>query len=364
MRARAVFVVMVLGAAGCEAGDEGGDGQRDPCAVCAADERCEPGSGEAVSCVAVCAPPRLPRFETLPLGAVLPLDEGAEVAVIAEEGGDEGGIMRPREEDWRPASAVGFERLGATWVHARWREAPAACAGGPEAWPTFAARYTVVERLAAADETEGAYDAVASDDARISAWASGWVEPIAWGGELDPTWQKVEPALGPATGEWFDAVSLGNGGALTFTFDRPIADGPGLDLAVFENGFSAAFLELGWVEVSSDGVHFARFPSLSWQREPVAAYGTLDAREVLGVAGRYAGGYGTGFDLAHLADSDAVLSGRVDPAAIRFVRVVDIVGGVGLDALGQPIYDPTPTFGPAGFDVEAIAVLREAGARP
>jgi hypothetical protein len=262
------------------------------------------------------------------------------------DGGDAG--------EWREAAAVTLDRLGTNEVRVRWRTPPAACAEELVA----VARYTVVERLPAADESAEAEDAVAADDPRISGWASGWVQPGSFGSELDPRWTDVAPALGPASGEVDDAVSLGNGGMLTFTFDAPIHDRAGPDLAVFENGFSADFLELAWVEVSSDGIHFARFPNLSFQVEAVAAYGTLDASEVIGVAGRYAGGYGTAFDLAHLFDDELVLTGRVSLDAVRFVRIVDIVGdGSARDSAGGVLFDPSPTFGPAGFDVEAIAVL-------
>jgi hypothetical protein len=42
--------------------------------------------------------------------------------------------------------------------------------------------------------------------------------------------------------------------------------------------------------------------------------------------------------------------------------VVDIVGdGAALDSFGHPIYDPTPTIGTGGFDLDAIAVLRSGG---
>ncbi len=72
-------------------------------------------------------------------------------------------------------------------------------------------------------------------------------------------------ALGPADDY---TVSLGDGGIATLTFKYPIYNGDGFDFAVFENGFmtndsNLAFLELGFVEVSSDGVHFFRFPSVS-----------------------------------------------------------------------------------------------------
>jgi hypothetical protein len=64
-------------------------------------------------------------------------------------------------------------------------------------------------------------------------------------------------AIGPAN---LDIVSLGDSGVATLTFSSPIANGLGPDFVVFENGFldpandSFAFLELAFVEVSSDGV--------------------------------------------------------------------------------------------------------------
>src|ERR1700744_4168377 len=78
------------------------------------------------------------------------------------------------------------------------------------------------------------------------------------------------PSLGYVTnGDSSDAVgmadnsvvSLGDSGVAVLTFAAPIIDGPGPDFAVFENGFanpandSQAFLELAFVEVSSDGGH-------------------------------------------------------------------------------------------------------------
>ena len=52
-----------------------------------------------------------------------------------------------------------------------------------------------------------------------------------------------------------------------------------------------------------------------------------------------------------------MLSGRVDLQNIAYVRIVDIVGdGTSLDSRGEPIYDPYPTAGSAGFDLDAIGV--------
>ena len=58
-------------------------------------------------------------------------------------------------------------------------------------------------------------------------------------------------------------LSLGDGGEATLTFSTPISNGQGADFAIFENSFSATFLELGLVEVSSDGQNFVR--STIWQ---------------------------------------------------------------------------------------------------
>ena len=75
---------------------------------------------------------------------------------------------------------------------------------------------------------------------------------------------KPENVIGTPDG--VNIVSLGDGGTATVTFAKYITDGEGFDFAVFENGFISnftgrAFLELAFVEVSSDGVNFFRFPS-------------------------------------------------------------------------------------------------------
>ena len=51
-------------------------------------------------------------------------------------------------------------------------------------------------------------------------------------------------------------VSLGDGGSAILTFTSPITNGAGFDFAVFENSFSDVFLELAFVEVSSDGINY------------------------------------------------------------------------------------------------------------
>ena len=44
------------------------------------------------------------------------------------------------------------------------------------------------------------------------------------------------------------------------------------------------------------------------------------------------------------------------------IRLIDIVGdGSATDASGDPIYDPFPTVGSAGFDLDAVAVIHADG---
>jgi len=52
----------------------------------------------------------------------------------------------------------------------------------------------------------------------------------------------------------------------------------GFDFAVFENSFNDSFLELAFVEVSSDGINFVRFPATSNTQTDVqiTGFGTID----------------------------------------------------------------------------------------
>jgi hypothetical protein len=72
-------------------------------------------------------------------------------------------------------------------------------------------------------------------------------------------------ATGAAEGDGTSVVSLGDGGTATLSFPLVIRDEVGYDFAVFENSFSDNYMELAHVEVSSDGIHFFRFPSVSEQ---------------------------------------------------------------------------------------------------
>jgi hypothetical protein len=217
-------------------------------------------------------------------------------------------------------------------------------------------------------------------------------------------WCNPNKALGPATGNNLDIVSLGDlegqqintslpSGQITLSFDEPIRDGNGYDFVVFENGIISnwdtasgsitglMFAELGYVEVSSNGVDFVRFPAVSLTSEPVGPYGTIEISNVYNLAGKHpnANGLctGTPFDLSEIADDPAVMLGLVDVNNINYVRIVDIPGsgdfyddaGAHIDpetwpiwdyyTNNHPIYDAWVTWDSGGFDLEAIGVLQE-----
>jgi len=220
----------------------------------------------------------------------------------------------------------------------------------------FAFTYQVQPLYPPAAGEEGS-PAVAADDEDIVGWATG-VEDVSFGAEVDDQWRDSEAALGPAEETASGIVSLGRGGSITLSFDPPIADGPGFDLAVFENGFTDDYLELGLVEVSSDGANFLRFAHAYLGEEPVDSFGLLDTTLVGSLAGKYRRGFGTPFDLAVFTQTAEVREGVVDLQAIRYVRIVDVVGnGETPDSFGHAIFDPYPTEQSAGFDLDAVAVL-------
>jgi hypothetical protein len=194
--------------------------------------------------------------------------------------------------------------------------------------------------------------AIHMDDTAFVAWATGWENYIIGTG-VDGTWQTPDKALGKAVGTSFDIVCLGNGGQITMTFGNPIVDGSGADFAVFENSFNNTFLELGYVEVSADGSNWYRFTNYSTTVSPVGGYGSVDPTDIYQLGSKYIQGYGEGYDLAQL-----------DLEEISYVRILDIIGdGSNLDSVDNPIYDPTPTWGSGGFDLDAIGVINQ-GAAP
>ncbi|MBC7487296.1 MAG: DUF4465 domain-containing protein [Cytophagaceae bacterium] len=172
-------------------------------------------------------------------------------------------------------------------------------------------------------------------------------------------------ATGIATGASNSLVSLGDGGSAVLKFQHPIINGTGADFAVFENGFTSGaklFAELAFVEVSSDGVHFFRFPAISntslTTQSGNATY--TDPQLLYNLAGSAQGSYGTPFDLQEL-DGTAGL----DINKITHVKIVDAVGSINplyeaLDKNGNAVNDPWPTaFASGGFDLDAVGVIHE-----
>lgn len=207
---------------------------------------------------------------------------------------------------------------------------------------------------------------------QISGWATSVVDWQA--GPMD----YADPGLGlvgfgmPADvlGDSGSPFSLGDGGWITLSFDGSIADGPAEDFVVFENAFEfggVVFAELAFVEVSTDGVVFARMPAISRVDRALGAWDGITPDEVYNLAGNHVGG--TAFDLADLAGSPLVASGQVDLAQVNYVRVVDVVGDFAgsatLDSAGNAVSDPYPTaFASGGFDLTGVAIMNPPGAVP
>ncbi len=218
--------------------------------------------------------------------------------------------------------------------------------------------------------------AVACTDPEIAGWATGFTDLVRGFAQIDrPDYGTAgfgvgDHALGPVLRETsddvYDVVSLGDGGRVTLTFAEPITDGEGWDFAVFENGFAGSFLELAFVEVSSDGVNFFRFDAYSETQSAtqVGSFGVVDPTNLRNLAGKYVGGQGTPFDLSELAGRSPLL----DIHAITHVRIVDVVGSIDethatRDALGRIINEPWPTpFSTGGFDLDGVAVRHFASA--
>jgi len=206
------------------------------------------------------------------------------------------------------------------------------------------------------------------------------IEEYAQGSGVPAGFDDTSRALGGPSGEGdsngsLDVLVLGVGGSITLGFSGTLFDGPGADFTVFENGFSFGggfYGELGFVEVSSDGLVWARFDSDCQIPAPLGPFDTYDMALVSGLAGNapiFANvntnsidpfdalvSGGDPFDLAALSAHPTVLSGDVDLMSIQFVRIVDIVGdGATVASTGNPIYDPTSST--ASFDLDAVAAL-------
>ena len=215
--------------------------------------------------------------------------------------------------------------------------------------------------------------AMHADSSAFVAWATGCVaEPGPMnitnpnGGTAGTGW-PASNVIGYPEGT-MGVTCLGDGGRATVTFASPICNRPGPDFAVFENGFENAqtpgfwFLELGFVEVSSDGEHFFRFPAYSNTQTTtqLGGMGCIDPSQIHNLASKYGAMYGTPFELDEVPD-DPLL----DKEHITHVRIVDVVGCIDpeyatYDCQGNPVNDPWPTaFASGGMDLDAVGVIHD-----
>lgn len=213
--------------------------------------------------------------------------------------------------------------------------------------------------------------AIHKDSSIFVAWAKACVLNRGWQNIADTTLGKAqvgdETYVPGIAGNGI--VSLGDGGSVIVTFAHPISNGAGADFAIFENGFidqtlkpGTAFLELAFVEVSSDGNNFFRFPAISNvdTANQVATFDGIDASLINNLAGKYIGNYGTPFDLDEMSGINGL-----DIQKITHVKIIDVVGALNnafanRDSRGVLINDPWPTaFAQSGFDLDAVGVIHQ-----
>jgi hypothetical protein len=216
----------------------------------------------------------------------------------------------------------------------------------------------------------GSTKAISKDSSIIKSWAISCKVTRGWQNYLDTT-------LGKATvgSEFYgtlaadgQVISLGDSGIAVLQFDNPISDKEGPDFCVFENGFivnntkGESHTEMAFVEVSSDGINFVRFPSQCLLDSTIQK-GNFEGSDVSlidGLAGKYIGGYGTPFDLNIFAPLSSI-----NISKITHVRLIDVVGNKvaafpARDKNGRKIIDPWPTpFAASGFDLDAVGVINQ-----
>ncbi|MFC2086822.1 T9SS type A sorting domain-containing protein [Bacteroidota bacterium] len=205
--------------------------------------------------------------------------------------------------------------------------------------------------------------AVSADSSIIKAWATGCSVSRGYVNIAEKelgmaSFGAIEDVIGKADGN--SVLSLGDSGTAVISFNSIIRNVSGPDFAVFENSFTDDFLELAFVEVSYDSIHFFRFPCISETQTDVqiSGFGILDTERIHNLAGKYRARYGTPFDLEELRDT---LGEYID--SIRYIRIIDVIGCIqndfdNIDSRGNMINDPWPTpFESSGFDLEAVALL-------
>ncbi|MFZ6053505.1 T9SS type A sorting domain-containing protein [Halocola ammonii] len=260
--------------------------------------------------------------------------------------------------DWESNSGLGETVADGDWFGCTYTDFDPAV---PPAEPIAATEFEAGPFAPAAEE-EGS-TAIPGTSVSFVAWATNCEVlrgPTDITDETSPLATTGDPQNATGAADGSSIVSLGDGGTATLTFDAPIYNGPGADFAVFENAFDDTFLELAFVEVSSDGETFVRFPaiSLTQTETQIGGFDPLQTELLYNFAGKYRANFGTPFDLEQLADS-----ANIDIDAVTHVRIVDVVGSIdenyaSLDAHGFPVNDPfTTAFESGGFDLDAVGAI-------
>ena len=308
---------------------------------------------------AICLRPWLPNLDQIPLDTIWPLTHPHEASIQTSVSYD---IDVEEPTEWSDQTQLKFDRLGPVKVFVKVdsfensdREL---CVS-----QSFSHTYEVVDAYdAEAEQPES--EAIHMDDPRFIQWGEV-ISEVNFGSDVGPGFRMLDNALGKASGGAFNVVSLGRGGELTYFFEDGIANGPDTDFAIFENSFSDYFLELGKVEVSSDGIHYVTIPHAYLGQEAIDAFGEHEPSLIDGLVGKYKAGYGTPFDLSTLAWSIEAQSGLIDLHAVRYVRIIDIIGDGSMnDTFQNPIYDPYPTQETAGLDLDAIGIVYSSTTTP
>jgi hypothetical protein len=91
----------------------------------------------------------------------------------------------------------------------------------------------------------------------------------------------------------------------------------------------------------------------------VHGFGLTDTRRVHNLAGKYRAGHGTPFDLEDLKDSAGI-----DLNAITHVKIIDVIGSIGLnatyDSYGNKINEPfSSPYESGGFDLDGVGVINQ-----
>ncbi len=244
---------------------------------------------------------------------------------------------------------------------------------------TFSAAMPVWGQFAPAAGENGS-DAIHKDNNIFTSWAKnctverGYIKisdtSFTYEDNNKATLGSPSDATGKPDGS---VISLGDNGFAIIEPETPVANLEGADFAVFENGFKSMeppqqyFLELAFVEVSSDGERYVRFPAISNTQTATqtSTFGQTDPTQIHNFAGKYIKNYGTPFDLSDIEDSTGI-----DLQNITHIKIIDAIGSIkasngSFDAEGNIVNDPWPTpFSSCGFDLDAVGMIHVKGQSP